>query len=91
MPQLRKTDNMSFNLCGIYQWKGNFVDDWFGWYAGPGVNVGYCGNHGLGLAVVGQFGIEFNGLEGTIFPVNMATADTLLVHKIRLFDSIFPC
>lgn len=55
----RSTDNY-FNLCGIYQWKGNFVDDWFGWYAGPGVNVGYCGNHGLGLAVVGQFGIEFN-------------------------------
>ncbi len=30
-----------------------------------------------------QFGIEFNGLEGTIFPVNMATADTLLVHNFH--------
>ncbi len=28
-----------------------------------------------------QYGIEFNGLEGQIFPVSMAESDTLLIHN----------
>ena len=30
-----------------------------------------------------QYGIEFNGLEGKIFPVSMAESDTLLVHNFH--------
>ena len=46
-----------FYLAGIYQWKGDFTD-WLGWYAGPGVKVSYCVNHGVGLAIAGQAGLE---------------------------------
>ena len=46
-----------FYLAGIFQWKGN-ITDWLGWYAGPGAKVSYCVNHGVGLAVAGQVGVE---------------------------------
>lgn len=47
------------NLAGIYQFKGNIAND-FGWFAGPGLNAGYCINHGFGLAILLQGGVEFN-------------------------------
>ena len=34
-----------------------------------------------------QFGIEFNGLEGQIFPASMAESDTLLVHNFHRMDT----
>jgi len=34
-----------------------------------------------------QYGIEFNGLEGQIFPVSMAESDTLLVHNFHRMDT----
>lgn len=33
-----------------------------------------------------QYGIEFNGLDGKIFPVDMVTADSLLVHNYHRMD-----
>lgn len=48
-----------YNLSGIYQWVGNLAAD-LNWYIGVGANVGYCANHGLGLAACGQLGIEYN-------------------------------
>ena len=47
------------NLAGIYQWKGAIAGD-FGWFAGPGLNLGYCINHGFGVAALVQGGVEFN-------------------------------
>ena len=34
-----------------------------------------------------QYGIEFNGLDGKIFPVDMVTADSLLVHNFHRMDT----
>ena len=51
-----------FWLSGIYQWKFNLVDN-FDWYAGAGARVGFCANHGVGVAVLGQVGIEYNFAE----------------------------
>lgn len=34
-----------------------------------------------------QFGVEFNGLEGQIFPANMADADSLLIHNYHRMDT----
>lgn len=48
-----------FYLTGMYQWKGSF-NEWLGWYAGPGAKVSYCVNHGVGLSVAGQLGLEAN-------------------------------
>ena len=47
------------SATGVYQWIGNITGNW-GWFAGPGVNLGYCINHGFGVAAVIQGGIEFN-------------------------------
>lgn len=33
-----------------------------------------------------QYGIEFNGMDGKIFPVDMVTADSLLVHNYHRMD-----
>ena len=46
-----------FYLTGVYQWKGE-ITDWLGWYAGPGAKVSFCKNHGVGVAVAGQLGLE---------------------------------
>ena len=48
-----------FYLTGVYQWKGT-ITDWLGWYAGPGAKVSYCKNHGVGVAVCAQLGLEAN-------------------------------
>lgn len=48
-----------FYLAGVYQFTGG-INEWLGWYAGPGAKVSYCMNHGVGVAVVGQAGLEFN-------------------------------
>ena len=48
-----------FHLAGIYQWTGNITGN-LGWYAGIGAVVKYCPNHGLGLAVAGQIGLEYD-------------------------------
>ena len=48
-----------FYLAGIYQWKGQ-ITDWLGWFAGPGAKVSYCKNHGVGVSVAGQIGLEAN-------------------------------
>lgn len=34
-----------------------------------------------------QYGVEFNGLDGRIFPVDMVTADSLLVHNFHRMDT----
>ena len=47
------------SLTGIYQWLGNITGD-FGWFAGPGVNLGYCINHGFGVAAALEGGAEWN-------------------------------
>ena len=47
------------NGTGVYQWLGNISGD-FGWFAGPGVNLGFCVNHGFGVAAVLEGGIEWN-------------------------------
>ena len=47
------------SATGVYQWLGNIKGEW-GWFAGPGVNLGYCINHGFGVAVVLEGGIEWN-------------------------------
>ena len=51
--------NEYVNLAGVYQWTGPIAGD-FGWYAGPGVNLGYCIHHGFGIAAILQGGIEYN-------------------------------
>lgn len=48
-----------FYLAGIYQWKGG-INDWLGWFAGPGIKASYCMNHGFGIALAGQVGLEAN-------------------------------
>lgn len=62
---LQNTADGGFNffyLAGVYQFQGG-INDWLGWYAGPGVKASYCMNHGFGVAVAGQIGVEanFNG------------------------------
>ena len=57
------------NFAGIYQWLGNISGD-FGWFVGPGVNVGYCINHGLGLALLAQGGVEWNP-QGVPFQITL--------------------
>ena len=47
------------SATGVYQWLGNIKGEW-GWFAGPGVNLGYCINHGFGVAAVLEGGIEWN-------------------------------
>lgn len=47
------------SLTGIYQWIGNITGD-FGWFFGPGVNLGYCINHGFGVAAALEGGVEWN-------------------------------
>ena len=47
------------SVTGIYQWLGNITGDW-GWFVGPGANLGYCVNHGFGVAAVLEGGIEWN-------------------------------
>lgn len=59
---LAMLDDNYFNLTGVYQWVNNLSGD-LNWYAGVGANVGYCNGtakHGLGLALAGQIGIEYN-------------------------------
>ena len=51
--------NEYINLAGIYQWTGPIAGG-FGWYVGPGVNLGYCIHHGFGIAVILQGGVEYN-------------------------------
>ena len=48
-----------FYVAGVFQWKGG-INEWLGWYAGPGAKVSYCINHGVGVAVAGQGGVEAN-------------------------------
>lgn len=48
-----------FYLAGMYHFQGG-INDWLGWYAGPGVKASYCVNHGFGIAVAGQAGLEAN-------------------------------
>ena len=47
------------SLTGIYQWMGPIAGE-FGWFVGPGVNLGYCINHGFGIAAVLEGGVEWN-------------------------------
>lgn len=47
------------SATGVYQWIGNIEGNW-GWFAGPGVNLGYCINHGFGVAAVLEGGVEWN-------------------------------
>ena len=47
------------NFAAAYQWTFPIAGD-FGWFIGPCVNVGYCINHKLGLAVGAQGGVEWN-------------------------------
>ena len=47
------------SATGVYQWLGNIKGEW-GWFAGPGVNLGYCINHGFGVAAVLEGGVEWN-------------------------------
>ncbi len=47
-----------FHLTGMYQWNWNISGGW-NWYVGPGAQLGYCSNHGFGLSVGGQLGIEY--------------------------------
>lgn len=47
------------NLAGIYQWTGAIAGN-FGWFVGPGANLGYCINHGFGIAAILQGGVEYN-------------------------------
>ena len=54
----KNADNY-FHLAAVYQWKGILTGN-LGWFLGVGANVGYCKNHGLGLAAVGQLGLEYN-------------------------------
>ncbi|MBR3489724.1 MAG: hypothetical protein IKH33_10450 [Bacteroidales bacterium] len=54
-----KSESNFFYLAGVYQWQGQ-ITDWLGWFAGPGVKVSYCVNHGVGLALAGQAGLEAN-------------------------------
>lgn len=54
-----KSESNFFYLAGIYQWKGD-ITDWLGWFAGPGAKVSYCVNHGVGVAVAAQLGLEAN-------------------------------
>ena len=56
---LNLTDLSFFYLAGVYQWRGP-ITDWLGWFAGPGLNLGYCINHGFGVAALVQGGVEFN-------------------------------
>jgi len=48
-----------FYLVGVYQWTGG-INDWLGWYAGPGLKASFCVNHHFGVAVAGQAGLEAN-------------------------------
>ncbi len=57
-----KSESNFFYLAGVYQWTGS-ITDWLGWFAGPGVKVSYCVNHGVGVAVAGQVGLEANFSE----------------------------
>ena len=54
-----KSESNFFYLAGIYQWKGE-ITDWLGWFAGPGAKVSFCKNHGVGVAVALQLGLEAN-------------------------------
>lgn len=64
---LRTGDHFTaFNLYGIYQWTGTISGN-FGWYAGVGAALGYWNwEHGhdgdgrIGIAAVGQAGLEYN-------------------------------
>ena len=56
---LNLTDLSFFYLDGVYQWRGP-INDWLGWFAGPGVKASYCKNHGFGVAIAGQGGVEAN-------------------------------
>ena len=47
------------SATGVYQWIGNITGPW-GWFVGPGVNLGYCINHGFGVAAVLEGGVEWN-------------------------------
>lgn len=47
------------SATGVYQWIGNITGNW-GWFAGPGVNLGYCINHGFGVAAVLEGGVEWD-------------------------------
>ncbi|MCQ2275103.1 MAG: hypothetical protein MJZ86_09960 [Bacteroidales bacterium] len=51
-------NDMEFNLAGAYHWSFNIVDN-LNWYVGPGLNLDYCSNHGFGLGICGQIGIEY--------------------------------
>ena len=51
--------NEYINLAGIYQWTGPIAGG-FGWYVGPGVNLGFCIHHGFGIAAILQGGIEYD-------------------------------
>ena len=53
----KNTDNY-FHLTGMYHWVLP-ISGGFNWYVGPGAQLGYCSNHGLGLALGGQIGIEY--------------------------------
>ena len=47
------------NGAAAYHWTFPIAGE-FGWFIGPCVNVGYCINHKLGLAVGAQGGAEWN-------------------------------
>lgn len=51
--------NEYINLAGIYQWTGPIAGN-FGWYVGPGVNLGFCIHHGFGIAAILQGGFEYD-------------------------------
>jgi hypothetical protein len=51
--------NEYINLAGVYQWAGPIAGN-FGWYVGPGVNLGFCLHHGFGIAAILQGGVEYD-------------------------------
>ncbi len=55
---LSKNNDSYFHLTGMYHWVMN-INGGLNWYIGPGAQLGYCTNHGLGVAIGGQLGIEY--------------------------------
>lgn len=74
------TNDMEFNLAGVYHWVFNIVDN-LNWYVGPGLNLDYCKNHGFGLGVCGQVGIEYK----FSFPL-MVSVDARPTYRLLVPD-----